>query len=880
MSETGDPLSPFREEHIQEATKARWVEQIEEHFSAGEYKVAEQAVADALAAFPGDREIAGLALLAEEALRRATGAKTLLESAEAKLAKDDFEGALVALRQAERLDERNPEVRTSLVGALVGQARLRAATDRQEAESLLNEALKLDSNNPAARRLATLLEGVRPEISHQSSQPAVEKLAVPVTEKPPVPVAEDKQPASVALAQPASATVVLSADVVGELPELPTPNPELPAEADDKIRSSASPASRKRTPLAWLAAVVVVVAIAGFLVYQFGFRQHTPTVLAVLLSANAPGATFTVDGRPAGASLRLKLGPHTAVAEAAGYIPDTQSFVLSAQSAQPLKIAFALKPVLPELRISSGLKAGTLTIDNGSPVDLIDGGATENDIQPGDHTLKIFDGKKELISIAFHTQQRGLPSLTAPLPDRGTRAVVIASLGDSAKVYASPGIRAAAGDGPLQPVAPSGLDLTGIGSARASLTVADGNGKPRALPLEASAWPVVNVILNGAPERIPFTVTANVADAQILVDGTLLKNPMVNGSRIIALPPGKYTIQVEHQGYTSPAGQVIEIKPGESKVAPLAFTLTPVVQYAKLSVSGAPPQTEVWVDQKRVGEIDGSGAFTGKIPSGTHSVSLRKPNFERVSVTQDFKPNEVVRMNGSAVRPYGTIKLHVTPANAKITYLREGASEPSVEPADQAVPLPQGIYRVVAEADQYISKSATVKVVPGAAVAYDWTLKPVPTPRVALTPALTFENGGEWTMKAGWWVHYTDGFSFLKERQGTFTIDILRQVQKSFLHSRGKKVSFVADYRDGDNLIAYTLEGRNLTRRILQHGHAQQSKRILLESEPAAVYRFVVNLAADSVTIKDGSGKTLDAVKTSGPMGKFGFDGPVALVVR
>lgn len=878
MPETVDLHNPQREQHIQEGVKARWAEKIEQHFAAGEYLLAQQAASDALGEFVGDPEFQGLALLAEHAVKRTAEAGLLLSQARENLANGKAEEALTQLRRAERLDERNAEVRPALVGALVERARALVGSDWRAADPLVQEALELDGGNPLVRSLASLIENYRRDGSHGRSQPP--ETSTPVPPSPPaLPI---EPPAAADLGGAASATVVLASNTAGSVPGSPPTISEPTLEQESEPPPSVPPPPKSKMPLVWgaIAIVAVIIAAAAFLAFRYFPRNATISAIAVSFSANTPNAVFTVDGQPAATPLRLKPGTHTAVATAVGYTPATQTFTLHAGEAQPVKVAFALQPELPELRVSSDLKAGTLTIDNGSPIDLVDGVATASDLSAGDHTLRIFEGRQELIAVAFSSQPDKLPALTAPLSNRGARAVVIASFGNSAKVYTSPGMKASVGNAPLQPVTPAGLDLSGVGPGGTKLTVADGEREPNTFRVEATVWPVINVILNGAAERIPFTVTADVPDAQILVNGTVLKNPMINGSRVVALPPGKYQIQVRRDGYTSPAAQTVEIQAGAEKLPPLTFALTPVIRYASLSITGAPAQTEVWIDRKRAGETDASGAFTGQVSEGTHSVSLRKTNFEEVSVTQDFKANETVRVNGRAVKPYGTVKLHIVPASAAITYLREGASEPVSGQPGHAISLPQGFYRVVAQADGYISKSATVHVVPGAALALDWALKAVPKTQVASGPSSVFENGGAWAVKGGWWIHQGSGFSFLQRRQGTFDIAILEEIQKSFLHTRPKRVSFFADYVDGDNYISYTLDGRDLTRRALIKGHAQRTIHIPLELAASGVYRFVVNLAPDSVTIKSAAGKTLDTVKTSGPMGKFGFDGDVTLVVH
>ncbi|MGH9621066.1 MAG: hypothetical protein ACRD45_15345, partial [Bryobacteraceae bacterium] len=63
-------------------------------------------------------------------------------------------------------------------------------------------------------------------------------------------------------------------------------------------------------------------------------------------------------------------------------------------------------------------------------------------------------------------------------------------------------------------------------------------------------------------------------------------------------------------------------------------------------------------------------------------------------------------------------------------------------------------------------------------------------------------------------------------------------------------------------------------------GHGQRTVRIPFGADASRVYRLVAEITAHSVIIRTVAGKNLDSVKTSGPMGKFGFRDEVMLLVR
>ena len=151
-------LSRRRSEQAKEEQKARWVEKIDRYLGSGEYKKAQEIAREALLEFPDDRELQGLEKLAEQSIKRSAEATLLLERGQALCAERKYTEGLEALRKAERLDERNPVIRATLLGSLLDHARLLVAQDWRAAQPLVEQALELDSSDPVARSLASLLE--------------------------------------------------------------------------------------------------------------------------------------------------------------------------------------------------------------------------------------------------------------------------------------------------------------------------------------------------------------------------------------------------------------------------------------------------------------------------------------------------------------------------------------------------------------------------------------------------------------------------------------------------------------------------------------------------------------------------------------------------
>src|SRR5579863_6586985 len=104
-------------EHSEQA-KAAWATRIEQHINTGEYSRARELVKRALIEFPNDLGLRGLDSLAEHALRRTAEAAVMLREGLKLIAENRFDAGLEFLCRAERLDDRNAEIRAALVGAL------------------------------------------------------------------------------------------------------------------------------------------------------------------------------------------------------------------------------------------------------------------------------------------------------------------------------------------------------------------------------------------------------------------------------------------------------------------------------------------------------------------------------------------------------------------------------------------------------------------------------------------------------------------------------------------------------------------------------------------------------------------------------------------
>ena len=138
-------------------SKARWVEQIDQHLATGDSAHALDLLDDAKKEFPGEAELAALETLARQISQRTAQAQALLVRGRELCSQQRFQEDIDHLRRAQQLDERNPAIRAVLIDTLLGEARSVLENDWRLAETLVQEALDLDPGHALAKSLRTLV---------------------------------------------------------------------------------------------------------------------------------------------------------------------------------------------------------------------------------------------------------------------------------------------------------------------------------------------------------------------------------------------------------------------------------------------------------------------------------------------------------------------------------------------------------------------------------------------------------------------------------------------------------------------------------------------------------------------------------------------------
>jgi serine/threonine-protein kinase len=932
-------LEQRRRDRARDMQKAAHAEEFDRKLIAGDYAGAQEVAARGLVEFPGDQELEGLRKLAEQGIQRAAEAQELASEGQRLIDQRDFEAGLEKLRQAEQRDHRNAVIHAALVGALVEHARELLAQSWQAAEPVLAEAHQLDAQDPAVRALTiqleqekaramaaqAVLEAQRLQAQGQPAAalelvsraaadyprditlmqlqetlqatlgvaPAPSKAAAAIelapTELMTPPDGHDSPAGLDAMTEIATAGALAGGARSGQ-PTVSGP-PEQRVGSDRAAGQPPSPATETRTgrlprpPLWALAAGGLLFFLAGaFGVYRL--ISSKPAALAtetvVEVSANVPGSSLQVDGRPVNASFRVGPGEHHLTARLDGYRPVAVDFLAPNRPTGIQLVKVELQPAPAELRITSDLKAGKVFVDS-VPADLEDGIFVRNDLPPGEHLIRISANGKDLVGFKIRADPAKAAVLVGAVEAKGVPTLVISTFSKSARLWTTPGLKGGRDEASMQPIPPDGVAFEGLGAAENKFVLDDGKSR-RKIDLEPSAVPLISVSLGAELQAGTIVVQANVPTAAVLVNGVALKKTLANGTVMITLEPRLYTIRLHQDGYKD-SEQTVDLKNGDSKT--LRFELAQVEHRGTLAFEKFPPDTEVIVDGKSAGSTASDGTFRTDLAAGSHALTFRKSGYEELSLRQDAKADAVTQVSGEAMKAVigtGTIALKVTPATAQITYHREGDAQAHETANGQILTLRPGNYEVTATAEKRETKTQMVAVQPGKGVVVDWSLPAAEVRETnnGRTPANTLQDPKDWTVQEGWWEHMAPGDGWFLINQGSFTLDILKQPTKKLFGAKAKRVEWLADYQDEKNYILYTLDDHQLRRRAFVNGAGGAETKTVHGMESLKVWRVGIDITNERVAIRNADGKPLDEYKRPKPeagLGKFGFRGWAALSI-
>ena len=821
----------------------------------------------------------------------------------------DWRAADALIQQALQIDPGHPLAkslqglvldykRQEIVNESVARARdLQAAGDLADALATLDEALKSFPNELRLMHLRSTLSNAR-----RTTRGAAVS-AEPPASMPPL-AAQVKNAAAAggagargASPDPESAspektlegTISLHSDPTWRTTVQKPPDATRPAEKDQPAPDPAAenkPAVPVRrslvprfSPLRWaaFASFPVIVGIA-ILASNHHQTRITPPVARsglVRVQTGISGAAITIDGKPVTTfPARLSAGRHVAEAKLPGYRTATREFTVTTNPSLPQTVSLQPEPEPVRLRFSSDLKAGQITVDGQPPSDLQDGGFSFDHLAlSADHTVTVTKSSQPYFSASFRAEPGKPVILSSPLKTGEPYALVVSNLGPYTRIWSTnPAVKAAPVTQTPQSIPPDGLEFKDLKSD-SELVIADGASQ-KPLPVEITNAPALSILLSSDVTTATLRLQASVPDADVTVQGRRPRR-MHGVSTSLMLPPGTYTIKVSKAGYQDQI-RTVELKKGA--VVPLpVFDLKPLVVTASLEIEGGTPGAEVWIDGQQSGTLDSDGGFSKQgLSAETHSIRLKKTDFEVKEIQRPFTAGQAVRISGGEARltPFGNVMFHVVPDGAVVSWRRDQETQTHTAANGSTIRLPAGRYVITASAADRNSRTETMNVAPGGTLNLDWflgmTAKPVP---VATEPRAC--DDPSWTQtKNGWVRHEGKGFAWCSNKEGVFRFTIQRPAATKFLGiGKSGRIEWTVDWKDAGNHIEYVLDQKSIERRVFRTGAATVTAKKAVGMGTSDTWTLDIDISHTRIEIRSG-GKVLDRFDRPSPdqpVGRFGF---------
>jgi serine/threonine-protein kinase len=635
----------------------------------------------------------------------------------------------------------------------------------------------------------------------------------------------------------------------------------------------------KITLVATLVLVIGVVILVTFLKGRTDRQTPPPatTQVAVQINSNPADATVTVDGENRSGTIELASNrTYDVVVRRLGYrSPPPQTLRPTSQW------NFTLEPEPLRFSFSTAEKEGTVFADN-IEKGALQGGLLQNLEIPADgndHAIALRKGIKEILSFTVSAK----PGETARVNSLKPKdAIVVSSLGAEAIVYSggTPSLRANLSGQDQQLIPADGLKLTAVSPTNNELAFS--NSDFAKIAIDTGNAPALYVALNADTNIAYLSIQSKVPTTQVFLDGIEIKPSKPGAWRPIARKPGKYTVVAKAEGYEDNQQQVELVR---DKPFKLQLDLKPkvVITIATLIVEGGTSEAEVLVDGVPYKTLDSSGFARIEVPPGPHQIAFRKEFHEPAERQVQFTRGQESKVSDVKLKEFGTLSFRTTPADAQITY-RHNDQIRRARGRD-SVPVPEGSYSVMAEAQGYTSQTKDIAVVPGQTTTVELNLIAIVDPRPGDTPKPRpteswFEKPGEVEKVGEWYKNAGTGeYVFLRSLpHRPFALDFLDPGKKFGLQ---KKVEWVIDYTNDQQKVAYEFDGKKLTRKAI-FGGKPETFALTCKFEKGTI-QFLISVEANRVEVRSSScehADSYDSPQRDLTKGKIGIKSGPMFVIR
>jgi serine/threonine protein kinase len=467
------------------------------------------------------------------------------------------------------------------------------------------------------------------------------------------------------------------------------------------------------------------------------------------------------------------------------------------------RITLDPEPVL--LSVETSDKGGAIEID-GQKIDLPDGSLEAHELIP--------DGKSHQLSVVpkggrpFTINFQSSPGQRPKISSLDTNDVfVITSLGPEATVYGGNQVRnVVLGDQRIA-VTATGTDLPALTDQNRTLKYGEG-GESGGYEIETGNSPTLVVHSLGSEGQV--TVTANVDNAKLTVDGREVKRGR-NGGWQVHKPPGKpYNFVLSAEGYVSQQW-TMDFQRGKTLKEPrmLVSEKKEVVKSPLILANNLAGAT-VEIDNVKVGELDpaGKGQFLNALLPGLHTITLRNSCGEKKN--QDFmvSPPAPVQVPNLNLTACGTVSFQNVPKEARVQIKRHGDSKwMDVDPLVKSQARP-GEYDVKADGPGLETYTTAVKIEPNR----EWQVPLIFT----VQPTCQLQDATQVVSEPGWLKLKNPG-DFIYLKAGCSNVNLIfTKPHTGILGKFGKKrPQWTIKLSDGNSLLEYELDDQKLTRSMV-----------------------------------------------------------------
>jgi len=323
--------------------------------------------------------------------------------------------------------------------------------------------------------------------------------------------------------------------------------------------------------------------------------------------------------------------------------------------------------------------------------------------------------------------------------------------------------------------------------------------------------------------------------------------------------------------------QPVVIEKGQNSTPTVQVRKTPVLLPLRVKTL---PGANIAVDGKAVGTTGADGSLlVPAVAAGPHHVEARhggRSAEQDVNLADRHGTTYVADL--TLDKGLGAVTLQLDPPDSTvIVYNAKGEKVPV---AGTHFDLTEGRYHFIARANGYVDRGEAAEVTAEGSTTVNLKLSPL---AVATAPATNGWEAADWTADAAdhTLIHHTRDFAFYAALPSGGKYIFAGSLGRGFLLGK-PKVEWVANYRDSNNYLLFSLDRSGLELFTVSNGKKTQNGN--RTAFPAlSKYQIMLQISPGHITTSLGDGHGWKQLNDWGGLpqdvdaGKFGFKGPVTL---